>query len=222
MKLVVFDLDGVLIDSNASHARAFQDLWARLGVNGPDYSTIAGMRTTEVVERVTAGRPATDQERREWVEFKQARGRQYLSEGVGLFPDVPDALGRLRDAGHDLAIGTGASRQTALWAIESAGIRPFFGVVVTADDVRAGKPAPDVFLEAMRQAGGRPEETLVVEDSAAGLFAADAAGAWSAGVRSGVVIASPRFVGAFLGLGSLVGWIFGRSEGRTVGGSEGE
>jgi sugar-phosphatase len=202
--LVVFDLDGVLVDSNASHARAYADLWSRIGIAGPPFETIAGMRTVDVVTGATSGLDATDEVRADWVAFKQARARHYLDLDGGAFPDAARAIRALKAARLTVSVGTGASSRTAVAMLAAAGILPELAALVTADDVSRGKPAPDIFATAIQRSRGSAERTLVVEDTLVGLESAEAAGAWSAAVRSRAVIRSPRFRGNFPDLDHLV------------------
>lgn len=195
--LIVFDMDGVLVDSVSCHAQAYRDLWTRISEsNGPPYSEIAGVRTVQVVREVTAHRHPSDAEVADWVQFKQARARQCL-QGLKAFPDVLPSLQKLEAAGCRFAVGTGASRVTTDLLLGQGGLDRFFPVTVTADDVSRGKPDPETFVLAIAKSGGNPDHSLVVEDSDAGLAAGAASGAWTASVRSGERIQHPRFLGSF-------------------------
>ncbi|MEP7326466.1 MAG: HAD family phosphatase [Gemmatimonadota bacterium] len=203
--LIVFDMDGVLVDSVPCHARAYQELWTRIGEpNGPSYDKIAGVRTVQVVQETTAHRHPSDAEVAEWVKFKSDLARECL-KGLPAFPDMIPSLEKLRTAGCRFAVGTGASRATADLLLRQSRLIEFFPVVVTADDVTRGKPDPETFLQAIAKAGGDPVQSLVVEDSDAGLAAGAAAGAYTASVRSGEMIEHPRFLGSFPDVRSLTG-----------------
>ena len=76
--VVVFDLDGVLADSSACHDLAYRELWARIGVEGPPYPTIAGLRTSDAVARVTEALRPSAESLAAWGRFKQERAREYL------------------------------------------------------------------------------------------------------------------------------------------------
>jgi HAD superfamily hydrolase (TIGR01509 family) len=195
--LIVFDMDGVLVDSVGCHAEAYRALWARINEpNGPPYSAIAGVRTEQVVREVTAQRHPSEAQLAEWINFKQARARACL-QGLPAFPDVIPSLVKLQAAGSRFAVGTGASRGTTDLLLPQAGLARFFPVTVSADDVTRGKPEPETFLRAIELSKGEPGHSLVVEDSAAGLEAGAASGAWTASVRSGATIQHPRFLGSY-------------------------
>jgi HAD superfamily hydrolase (TIGR01509 family) len=193
---LVFDMDGVLVDTSECHARAYRDLWERCGVTGPPYPAIAGRPTVEVVrELVRAG------EIGELVRFKQQRAREYMQSEDVIYADVAPALTALHAAGLGMGVATGASRATAEMLLQRAGVADYLRFVLAAEDVRAGKPDPEVYLLARELAG--TDDVLVIEDSASGLAAAVAAGTRVACVRSGLRVESPLFAGSFAGLPEL-------------------
>lgn len=201
--LWLFDLDGVLVDTTRCHRRAYEELWRHVGVSGPSYDRIAGRRTGDVVVEVTTSLAPTPTKLREWTMFKQQWARDCLTREDIAFPDSADCIRVLKERGT-LALGTGASRATTDVVLARYGWSESFAVTVTADDVRQGKPEPDVYVAAMQQSGFSPRRTLVIEDSEAGLAAAIASGAYAASVRSGLVVPSEQFVGSFPDLLALM------------------
>ena len=202
--LIVFDMDGVLTDSSAGHARAFAELWSEIGVSSPPaYAEIMGRPTEPVVREFTSHLNPAEADIDRWVAFKQERARRYLN-AMESFPDALPTVAALHHEGVGLALGTGASRRTADQLLAHAGLAAFFPVVVTGDDVRLGKPAPETFTLAIERSGGKPDSTLVIEDSLAGLAAGLAAGAWAASVRTGEKVKHDRFIGAFPDLAALL------------------
>jgi HAD superfamily hydrolase (TIGR01509 family) len=193
VKFLIFDMDGVLVDSTACHARAFDDLWRRYGVDGPAYATIAGRPTREVVAAYTG-------DVAEWTEFKQQRAREYLVSESAVFEDVLPCLEAMRRAGIGMGVATGASRITTEMLLARAGITDYFEFVLTAEDVRAGKPDPELYGTAVERSGAPRREVAVVEDAISGLEAAAAASTQVACVRAGLSIDSPFFLGSFPGL----------------------
>ena len=204
MTFLIFDMDGVLVDTSTGHARAYQDLWERCGVAGPPYSRIAGRPTREVVEQFTRELSPTPADIEEWVAFKQQRARLQFQAGTLAFDDVVPCLKAIDRAGIAMGVATGASRETADVLLDRAGITGFFQFLLTAEDVRRGKPEPEVYQRAGQRAleisGAKAGETVVIEDSDSGLRAAAAAGTKVACVRSGLRISSPGFLGSFHGL----------------------
>jgi len=201
--LVAFDLDGVLVDTSRSHARAYAELWERLGTAGPPYADIAGRRTAEVVLEVAAPLGLDAARLEEAVGFKQRRARELLTREAVVFEDAAPCVRSLGARGVCLALGTAASRETVQLALAWLGLAGAFDVVVSAEDVRIGKPGPEVYRLCCARADVEPSRTLVVEDSAAGIAAARAAGTWLACVRSGLAEPGSRCLGSFTDLRAL-------------------
>jgi HAD superfamily hydrolase (TIGR01509 family) len=193
----LFDLDGVLVDTTACHARAFEALWRSIGVTGPEYATIAGRRTEEVVREVAGRRATSPDEFAGWVRFKQQHARDCLASVPVAFEDSGICLEALRCANRTLALGTGASRGTTTAILARQGWTRLFAAVVTGDDVTRGKPMPDVHARAIELAHAEPSHTLIIEDSRMGLAAAVATGADVVSVRTGLTADAPNFRGAF-------------------------
>ena len=203
LELLIFDLDGVLVDTSDCHERAYGDLWSSMGIRGPAYASIAGRRTRDAVTETTARLNPTVRDIRTWSEFKQERARHYLDAACVSYPDTILALQRLVSRGHRLALATGASRTTATRLLTRLSLESFFLVVVTGDDVASGKPSPDVFTSALSALQVSADAALVIEDSPSGLEAAFAAGARFVSVRSGAIHRSDRFLGQFPDLDRL-------------------
>ena len=200
---VIFDLDGVLVDTSSCHSRAYADLWAEIGLEGPAYADIAGQKTVEVVARVTADLTPTEAQLQSWTTFKQERVRRYIASEDIAFADTLPTLRKLRAAGMPLALGTGASRRTVETVLARLGLADFFAVIATAEDARRGKPAPDIYEILLRWLNADPDRALVVEDSSAGLAAALASGAHAAAVRTGHGLDHRKFIGRYTDLSSL-------------------
>ncbi len=203
-ELVIFDLDGVLVDTSPCHELAYNELWKLMDIAGPRYESIAGRKTREVVEEYGARINVDPARFGEWVQFKQELARTHLNSAQIAFDDSAECLQRLTGAGQLLALGTGASRKTAEMVLRRFGWDAVFSVVVTGDDVMTGKPAPDIYSVAIERSGASAERTLIVEDSDAGLEAAVAAEAYSVSVRSGARIDHRRFIGAFPDISTML------------------
>ncbi|MGH8064819.1 MAG: HAD family hydrolase [Candidatus Entotheonellia bacterium] len=184
--LLIFDLDGVLVDTSPCHRRAYEDLWHQLGIEGPSYETIAGRKTSEVVVELTAHLKPSAAQIREWTLFKQLQARQYLTTEAITYSDSAPCLAALARHRVRLALGTAASRAT------------------TDEDVSVGKPSPEAYLKLMARAAASPAHTVIVEDSRAGIMAAVASKAYVAVVRTGRTVHHPRFIGSFADLHGLL------------------
>lgn len=157
-----------------------------------------------MVEEFTRSLSPTDRQLEDWTRFKQARARECLTTDDVSFPDSAICVKLLQRHGHRLALGTAASRDTATAVLTRQGWMTSFVCIVTGDDVRRGKPAPDIYQAAMKQSAVHPDRTLIIEDSQSGLEAAVASSAYVASVRSGLTSRSDRFVGAFPDLTTLL------------------
>ena len=174
---VIFDLDGVLVDSEVwwdeirlgfarRHGRAWgpEDQAAVMGANSAGWARI--MR-----ERLDLDIPEAVIER-EIVDGVVAR---YRAEGA---PGIEGAVHAVRRIAADrpVAVASSAHRAVIDAALDATGLADVFQVVVSSDEVDHGKPAPDVYLEAARRLGVEPTGCLVVEDSRNGAAAGRAAG----------------------------------------------
>ncbi len=192
IRACVFDMDGVLIDTEPVWRRVERDVFARVGVelDEAQLRETWGMRIEEVVDHWYRVRPwhgvrprAVQREIvREMVEH--VRG-----EGVGL-PGAVEAVTAARDAGLLVAIASSSSRELIDAVVERLGIAHLIDAVCTADDEKLGKPDPAVYVSAARSLGVAPHECLAVEDSPAGVRSAKAAGLHCVAVRTDAVAAA--------------------------------
>jgi beta-phosphoglucomutase len=174
---VIFDMDGVLLDSGAHHRDAWRLLLEELGMTpAPDFwrSTLGRPAEEAVVlllERAVAPDEAAALARRKRDHYSRlaARGMQPIA-------GAPAFVAALARGGVPRAVATSASRHDAETLLREVGIRDHFEVVVTAEDVRWGKPNPEVFLRAAAGLGWPPKDCLVFEDAVVGVHAACNAG----------------------------------------------
>jgi HAD superfamily hydrolase (TIGR01509 family) len=172
---IIFDCDGVLIDSEEISMRTDQALLARNGVQISEqemHRRFVGKTFAAMVEELEAERGIrlpTDLEARK-DEIMLDLYRRKLQPVAG----IREALDAIT---HPKSIGTNGPRHRALLALEVTGIAHHFdGRLTTFEDVTRGKPFPDVYLLAAERAGFPPSECLVIEDSVTGVAAAVAAG----------------------------------------------
>ncbi len=178
---VVFDMDGVLVDTSPCHEKAYDRLWSKLGLRGPKYEQLAGRSTKEVIKQVCGH--FTPSERHKWVTYKQNEALKLLRSADIIFPDTVSTLKTLHGAGFKLALATSASRPSASLVLERLGAAEWFDIVITADDVEKAKPDPEIFIRAIQTLGLEPSKTLIIEDSRAGIESGLACGAKVINVR---------------------------------------
>jgi HAD superfamily hydrolase (TIGR01509 family) len=172
---VVFDLDGVLVQSEHLWDEARRELVAEEGLEWPDGATQAmmGMSSPEwsayVRDEIGVRRSAGDINA-EVVE----RLRAHYREQIPWLPGAQDAVRRLAER-WPLGLATSSNREV-IEEVLDAGLRDLFQVTVSSEEVARGKPSPDVYEEALRRLGTEPGHSAAIEDSTNGLLAADAAG----------------------------------------------
>ncbi len=173
---VLFDLDGVLVESREATERVWLEWAARNGIDEEALrSAMHGVRSVEVVRAL---RPELDSvAESDAIERLQAEDVR----GLRAVPGAAPALGALR--GNRVAVVTSATRALAAARLGAVGIEPP-AVMVNAEDVSRGKPDPEGYLTAAQRLGVDPAEALVVEDSPPGIEAGRAAGAATIAVTS--------------------------------------
>lgn len=170
---VIFDMDGVLVNSVPALYDAYIEFLAMHGVAGheAEFEELNGPRLPEIVAilRQRYGLPGMFEEL-----MSIYRGKMECAYRTARMIDgMPALLHRLHRAGFILAVASSASREQVRQALEGAGVWGLFSVKLGSEDVERGKPAPDIYLEAKSRLGDRP--MLVIEDSMQGLAAARAA-----------------------------------------------
>lgn len=182
-KGVIFDLDGVLLDSVPAHFDAWRHAFDAYGY-GFDHdayrSHVDGRLARDGARAVMTG--ATDGDIDGAVELKERLYRARVDDGqFEVFPDAREAVERLYRQGIPMAVAS--SSPVAAHILDLADLTSRFAVIVGGDDVTRGKPAPDAFLLAATHLALPPRDCLVIEDSVAGLAAARAGGFKAIGVR---------------------------------------
>ena len=174
---VLLDMDGTLLDTETiyhsstvavletlGYPDAEDTCHAMIGVPGPQCEEL-------LLDRYGAAFPVSEFTR----SFTDTSDRLF-EEGIPLKPGAAELLDALSAAQCPRAIVTSSSRRTADKHLVRSGIRAHFDVIVTNDDVKRGKPSPDLYLLATQKLGLEPERCLAVEDSNPGIMAAHAAG----------------------------------------------
>jgi HAD superfamily hydrolase (TIGR01509 family) len=179
IQAVVFDLDGVLVDSEGLHARAWEQVFQARGLPVPEdiegrFTGVADVKVAEILG-VEYGIPG---ERGRLLGEKRRAYKDLVKNGLHSYPGVVEEIDRLRKdfPGLKLGVATSSGKGETLRMLKICGLEGRFGVVVTADDVRNLKPAPESYLLACSRLGVTPKEAGAVEDSPAGIEAALAAG----------------------------------------------
>jgi len=174
---VLFDLDGTLIDSEENHFESDRILLARRGItfSREEKAAYVGKDIHEMIRRVKANYGLSEDEQA-LVDEKNALYRNIALKSSRLYPVMRDVLNELAFRKVPMAVATGSNASIAREILESLGVSKYFAHIVSSSEVRHGKPAPDIFLEAARRMGISPANALVFEDTLYGVEAALSAG----------------------------------------------
>jgi HAD superfamily hydrolase (TIGR01509 family) len=172
---ILFDFDGVLVDSEALHHRAYEIALAPFGVTGIPKDVYADRFSNRGVGMEYCAEIVPGIDLAALKERKEAAFRELLENDARLLPGAVEAVRALASSGT-LALATGSRRAAVAGVLERFGFDRSFSAVVTREDYDRDKPAPDAFLRACQALGVEPAECLVIEDSYKGLRASVAAG----------------------------------------------
>lgn len=182
---VVFDCDGLLAETESGWTRAETALFAEhgCGFGQAEKQLLVGGTLKAAGEAMAEyfGEPGTADELAErlaelvWKE---------LRAGAPALPGARELVSRVRARGIPLAVASNSPRRFVEASLVSAGLDDLFEVIVTADEVEHGKPAPDIYLHACELLGAKPADAVAFEDSRTGVASARAAGLFVVGVPS--------------------------------------
>jgi HAD superfamily hydrolase (TIGR01509 family) len=185
-KAVVFDLDGLMFNTEELYEHVGAELLGRRGYTfEPDLMDAMMGRPNEIALRLMIDWHALDCTVEQLAAESDACFATLLQERLDVMPGLLDLLGRLEAAALPKAIATSSGRQFATHVLGRFQLEPRFHFVLTCEDIQNGKPHPEIYLLAARRLGVEPCELLVLEDSHNGCRAAIAAGAVAVAVPSG-------------------------------------
>ena len=189
MKAVIFDMDGVLVDSEPIHAAVFDRILADEGFDYPPEEVLQdGLGRTfpsqmgELIIRLGLDKPLEHYASL----FEEGILRRLSQEAVPT-PGAARLLDELRARGYKLGLASSSAGGIVHGTLAILGFRDRFEVVVSGEMAAASKPAPDIFLLAAEKLRVQPQECLVVEDSPRGVEGAKKAGMFVVAVRTGPV-----------------------------------
>jgi HAD superfamily hydrolase (TIGR01509 family) len=175
-KLIVFDLDGVLVEAKEIHYNTLNQALKEVGeqyviTEAEHLSTYDGLKTTQKLEMLTKNKGLDvgfyDKIwlRKQHLTIEAISQLQSDSQKIELFKE-------LRDMGYKLACASNSIRRSVLVMLAKIGIIEYMDLIISNEDVKNSKPHPEMYWKAMSMMGYLPEETLIVEDSPHGLLAA--------------------------------------------------
>lgn len=176
---VLFDFDGVVIDSHDAHGRSWYALAGELGqeLSHETFVSTFGQRNESILPFLGWAKEGDHERIRVLGDRKEDLYREILrAEGIEPLPGVVALLKELKEKGIPCAIGTSTPRPNVECVLELTGLGDYFTDIAASEDVTRGKPDPEVFLKAAAKLGADPASCVVIEDAQVGIRAARAAG----------------------------------------------
>jgi beta-phosphoglucomutase len=206
---VIFDMDGVVVDSHAAHIRTWKAFLLSLGksVTDADLNFVRQGRKKQEILRFFLGELPDDQIQAH-CHVKDVLFRNEV-QGIKTLPGVRELLEDLKRAGVPIALASCGGSARVHHLLSRLRLREYFTAVVTGDEVTFGKPDPEIFHKAVRQMHVHPAESIVFEDSVSGIQGAKAAGMKCVGIADRRLTSSLMQAGADYVLPSFTGlsWI---------------
>ena len=174
IRAVLWDMDGVLIDSESGYFYSVGDMVRSLGYpyGEKEFAKVTGSSYKNIAETLALPEPP-EKIRTLYIEALMRSVRENVDS---LIDGVSDFLNRFQVMGIKMAIGSSSPQQLVEFAIEKFDLKKWLSVIVTGNDAENGKPSPEIYLKCATQLGVEPEECLVFEDSVNGVLSGKNAG----------------------------------------------
>ena len=183
---LIFDMDGVLVDSNPFHLRKWKEM---LDEHGIPYDPVAlpgqifGSRNDTAL-RLFLGADLSNEECRRLSEELEARFRAEFRPHARPLPGLEALIREAHEAGLPMAVASSAIGQNVEFVVDALGLKPYFQFLVTGDEVTHAKPDPEIYLKAADKLGREPRLSVAFEDSFPGIESAKRAGMKCVGIAS--------------------------------------
>lgn len=174
MKAIIFDMDGLMIDSERVTYECYKKYLSNLGMEITEefYKTLLG-QTKAVCKEKFLKQYGEDFPYEDSIEtVHEMMATRFLEEGIPVKKGLPELLKYLKKNNYKTIVATSSERKRVDVILKSADIAQYFDDSICGDEVKNGKPNPEVFLKACKKLGVSTEEALVIEDSEAGIQAA--------------------------------------------------
>ncbi|UCC19071.1 MAG: HAD family phosphatase [Promethearchaeota archaeon] len=174
---VIFDMDGVLADTGPIHFKSWVKMATEIGVEFTKdiFKETFGQKSNTIIRKLVG--PEVDNFLVEyWGDLKEQYYREMVKVKLTPLPGVIRIIKELKKEGFKLALGSSGPPENVEMLLTSLEIKDYFDVIITAAEVKKGKPEPDVFLIAAKVLNIIPKNCLVIEDAPVGIEAAKRAG----------------------------------------------
>ena len=185
-KAVIFDIDGVLIDSYRAHLQSWQQVARGYGreMTEEDFSNTFGRTSREIIRALWNELALSEKEIESFDQKKEASFREIVATDYPWMEGAEDLIAALFGAGYRLAVGSSGPKENVQLMLSQLSESKWITSAVSGSDVQYGKPHPEVFQLAAEKLEVSPERCAVIEDATAGITAANAAGMISIGLAS--------------------------------------
>lgn len=177
VQAIIFDMDGVLWQTNSIHKTAYCQVLEPLGISLPDYRSMAGRRTKEVIKELlnSANLEVTADQLDQLTVAKQTKANQLIRLNPPFANSHYSVLSNLAKH-YRLALASSSSKGNLQLFFEVSHTAKFFEVALSGEDVICAKPSPEIYLKVLKVLSLRPPDVIVVEDSINGIRSAHSAG----------------------------------------------
>ncbi len=183
----IFDMDGVIIDSEPIHSRVKMDTFHHFGLPFEEADLIyyMGRTSNEIFGEVIAKEGRTDLSVEDLVRYKHEHYLEVLQSGmIKPIAGAVELIKRLYHEGIPLALATSSWEKVMNTVLDAFAIRPYFKSAISGSTLPESKPAPAIYLLSAEKIGVAPAKCMVLEDTSAGVLAAKRAGMYCIGFRS--------------------------------------
>ena len=197
-KAFIFDLDGVIVDTARYHYLAWQKIANQLGIEfTPEHNEqlkgVSRVRSLDIILEI-GNISASLEDKNVWLNQKNNDYLSYLTDidQSEVLPGVMPILEYLKTKKQKMALGSASKNARPI--LEKTGIFHYFDAIVDGNDVTNAKPDPEVFLQAAKLLGSKPENAIVFEDSLAGVQAANAGKMTSVGIGDAAILHEAKYI----------------------------
>ena len=187
LQTVIFDMDGVIVDTEPVHNYAYYQHFKLLGIEVSEemFATFTGNSTKNVFEKIK-DHFGVIEDTTTLVEKKRSlfNAAFDIKEDLFLLEGVENLIKQLHKNGIQLILASSSSKVTISRVFNRFNLHPYFSHIISGEDFQQSKPNPAIFLEAVRLSNSKKENCIVIEDSTNGIKAAHAAGIFCVGYRS--------------------------------------
>ncbi|WP_299550395.1 HAD family phosphatase [Seonamhaeicola sp.] len=186
-KAVIFDMDGVIIDSEPMHYKAYHDMFDEIGieVSSELYESFTGQSTINICKRL-CDHFKLEQSPEALVALKRKHYKHFFdtNSDLTLIDGVLELIKDYHHNGLTLVLGSSAAMTSIDQIFERFDLNQYFKAKLSGADLKQSKPHPEIFIKAAQASGFKKEECMVIEDSTNGIQAANAAGIYCVGFDS--------------------------------------